>query len=188
MQYAYPHTLDNGAGERLVFQRRVATRNGERVEGENFVTAGNGPPMHVHYLQDEVFTVKSGRAGFQRLGQESEYAGPGETIVFKAGEAHRFWNAGTEVLNCAAYIEPADNIEYFLEQIFASAKSSGNGRPNILDAAYLTHRYRSEYAMLVVPSAVQRFLFPVLIAIGSLMGRYTKYEDAPEPITRALPG
>jgi hypothetical protein len=32
--YPYPHTIDNGAGERITFLRRVPGRNGDRVEGE----------------------------------------------------------------------------------------------------------------------------------------------------------
>jgi quercetin dioxygenase-like cupin family protein len=184
MRFTYPHTIDNGAGERLVFERRVPGPNGDRVEGENFVAPGLGPIMHVHYLQKEVFTVKSGRIGYQRLGQEPQYGGPGDTIEFPAGEPHRFWNAGDDELNCAAYIEPADNIEYFLGEIFASANASGNGRPNLLDAAYLSRRYRSEYGMLQIPALVQRLLFPVLIAIGSMTGRYAKYRNAPEPVYR----
>lgn len=184
MRYSYPHTLDNGHGERLVFLRRVPGKNGDRLEGENFVAPGAGPVMHVHHLQDEVLTVQSGRIGFQRPGQPPEFAGPGETAAFKAGDAHKFWNAGTEVLHCTAYIEPADNIEYFLAKIFESSRESGKGRPNLLDAAYLSHRYRSEYGMLQVPALVQRLLFPVLIAIGTMTGRFRKYADAPEPVRR----
>jgi hypothetical protein len=31
---------------------------------------------------------------------------------------------------------------------------------------------------------VQRIVFPVLVAIGTLLGRYRKYADAPEPVRR----
>src|SRR5919112_3914868 len=123
--YSYPHTIDNGAGERTPSARRVPGAGGDRLEGENVVEPGAGPPMHVHYHQEEVFTVREGRLGYQRLGGPEQFAGPGETVVFPAGEPHRFWNAGDGDLRCAAQVEPADNLEYFLTEIFASTKRNG---------------------------------------------------------------
>jgi quercetin dioxygenase-like cupin family protein len=70
-RYRLPHTIDNGAGERLVFTRRVRGVRGVRLEGETTVQPGAGPPMHVHHLQDEGFTVVEGRLGYQRDGQEA---------------------------------------------------------------------------------------------------------------------
>jgi quercetin dioxygenase-like cupin family protein len=182
--YAYPHTIENGAGERLTFIRRVPGRLGDRVEGENVVAPGAGPPMHVHYLQEESLTVRQGRMGYQRLGEPARFAGPGETVTFPAGEAHRFWNAGDDELRCTAYVEPADNVEYFLTEIFASQRRAGRARPDPFDAAFLTRRYRREFAMLEVPAAVQRFVFPVVTALGALLGRYARYADAPTPVRR----
>jgi hypothetical protein len=53
--YNYPHTIENGHGEQLTFTRRVSTPQGERVEGNNVVKPGAGPPMHNHLFH--------GRAG-----------------------------------------------------------------------------------------------------------------------------
>src|SRR5215208_6574104 len=111
-RYTYPHTIDNGAGERLIFVRGVPGANGERVEAENVVKPGAGPPMHVHFHQEEVFTVREGRIGYQRLGAPEQFAGPGETVAFGPGDAHRFWNAGDVDLRCTGHVEPADNVEY----------------------------------------------------------------------------
>ena len=183
-RYAYPHTIDNGAGERITFVRRVAGAGGDRVEGENVVRPGAGPPMHVHHLQAEVFTVREGRIGYQRPGGPEQFAGPGETVAFAPGEAHRFWNAGEGDLRCTGYVEPADNVEYLLTELFASARRRGGGRPDLFDAAFLVRRYRSEYALMMIPAAVQRVVFPVLVAVGTLLGKYRKYRDAPEPVRR----
>ena len=178
--YTYPHVIENGAGERLVFSRKI----GNRLEGENLVKPGAGPPMHVHHLQDEGFTVREGRIGYQRLGEPEAFAGPGESIVFKAGEPHRFWNAGKADLACTAYVEPADNAEYLLTELFESARRSGRGRPDVFEAAFLMRRYRSEFEMLEIPAAMKRFGFPVLVAIGTLLGKYRRYANAPEPVRR----
>jgi len=183
-RYSYPHTIDDGAGERLTFLRRVPRPDGDRLEVENCVSPGAGPIMHVHHYQDEVVTVKQGRIGYQRLGEAPQFAGPGETVAFKAGEVHKFWNAGNDDLVGTGYIHPADNIEYFLGAIFESRKRSGGSGPNPLDVAYLARRYRSEFGIAAVPAVVQRLVFPVMVAVGTLLGRYAKYADAPEPVRR----
>jgi quercetin dioxygenase-like cupin family protein len=180
---AYPYTIDNGAGERLTFLRRVPGPGGDRLEVENVVEPGSGPVMHVHH-QEEALTVERGRIGYRPPGEAARFAGPGETVVFRAGEPHRFWNAGEEDLRCAGYIEPADNIEYFLAAIFGSQKRGGGTRPNPLDAALLERRYRSEFGMPGIPAPVQRLVFPVLVAVGRALGRYERYADAPEPVRR----
>jgi quercetin dioxygenase-like cupin family protein len=181
-RYTYPHVIENGGGERLAFHRRVPGATGDRLEGENFVQPGAGPPMHVHYLQEEALTVVSGKIGFQRPGQPEQFAGPGQQVVFKAGDAHRFWNAGDDVLHCTAYIEPADNIEFFLGELFASTARNGGSRPGLFDMAYLLTRYRSEFSLLAIPAIVQRVVFPVVAAIGHALGKYHRFANAPEPV------
>ena len=187
-RYTYPHTIENGAGERITFAREVAGSAAgtarERLEGENVVQPGAGPPMHVHHLQEEVLTVRQGRMGYQRLGEPVRYAGPGETVGFAPGEGHKFWNAGEGELLCVGHIEPVHNVEYFLTEMFASMKRHGGGRPGLFDVAFLATRYRSEYAVLEIPPAVQRVVFPVLVAFGRLLGRYKRYADAPPPVLR----
>jgi quercetin dioxygenase-like cupin family protein len=183
-RYSYPHTIDNGAGERLTFIRRVAGPAGDRLEVENVVKPGAGPPMHTHHYQTEALTVRQGRIGYQRPGGPEQFAGPGETVAFKAGDAHRFWNAGADDLVCSGYVEPADNIEYFLGEIYASTKRRGGHGPDMFDAAYLTWRYRSEFTLLAMPAAVRRFVVPLQVGVGTLLGRFRKYADAPEPVRR----
>ena len=76
-RYTYPHTIENGAGERITFLRRVPGATGDRVEGENLAMPGAGPPMHIHHYQVESFTVQRGRIGYQRLGRAGAVRGAG---------------------------------------------------------------------------------------------------------------
>ena len=122
----YPHTIDNGAGERITFLRKVSSPSGDRLEIQSVVTPGAGPPMHVHHHQVEAMTVEQGRIGYR----------------------------------------------------------SGGTRPDPFDAAFLALRYRSEFALVDIPLAVQRFVFPPQVALGKLLGRYRKYANAPEPVRR----
>src|SRR5215204_3513409 len=41
--YRYPHTIENGAGQRITFVRRVQDSAGDCVEVENVVKPGSGP-------------------------------------------------------------------------------------------------------------------------------------------------
>jgi mannose-6-phosphate isomerase-like protein (cupin superfamily) len=177
--YTYPHTSDNGAGERITFVRQVKDAAGERLEGEDLVEPGSGPPTHVHYHQEEGCEVRQGRLGYQRSGEPPRFAGPGETVVFGPGEAHKFWNAGEEDLRATGYIQPAGNAEFFLTALFESQRRNGGGRPDLFDAALLTRRYRSEFYMSEIPAVVQRFVFPVLVALGRVLGKYKSTPTRP---------
>lgn len=182
MNYPLPHTIENGHGEKLIFQRLIEEPDGDRLIGENFVAPGSGPPMHVHWLQDEGFTVLSGTIGYQIQGQPEQFAGPGDSIVFKRGIPHRFWNAGSETLNCSAWLKPANTIIFFLSSIFEAQKKSGKAQPEIFDAAYLLTRYASEYDMLVIPRFVRKVIMPLIYQLGLLLGKYKHFAGAPEPI------
>lgn len=178
----YPYVIENGAGERLTFARRIQEPDGDRLEGESLVSPGAGPPMHVHYQQEEAFTVVRGRLGYQRLGEASAFAEAGQSVVFRAGEPHRFWNAGEDDLHCTAYLKPIGNVEYILAALFESQRNNGGRRPNPFDVAFLMQRYRSEFGMSAIPAGVQQVVFPLLVAVGTVLGKYKKYADAPAPL------
>jgi quercetin dioxygenase-like cupin family protein len=180
----YPHTIDNGDGERLTFLGVRNEADGRQVlEVENLVQPGSGPPMHVHYLQEESLTVQEGRMGYRLAGAPDRVAGPGDTVTFAPGQMHRFWNASNGVLRCSGWASPPDNLEYYLSEVFASMRRGG-GRPNPFDAVYLLGRYRTEFGMGQIPAPVRVVVFPLLRAVGRLLGRDRRYMNAPPPIRR----
>ncbi len=181
-RYSYPHTIDNGSGEQITFVKYVKDETGDYLEVENTVAPNAGPPMHVHWKQEESLTVFQGTIGVQILGEGEQFFEVGQTATFKAGVPHRFWNAGTEPLICKGYIKPADNIEYFLTEIFQSTKANGGERPGLFDSAYLTTKYKSEFEMSEIPAFVKKVIFPVVVFLGTLLGKYGKYKDAPEAV------
>jgi quercetin dioxygenase-like cupin family protein len=178
---AYPYSIENGHGETMTFFG--LSKDGDRVEAEARAQPGAGPPMHVHHLQEEAMQVVSGRLGYQVLGEEPKFAGPGDLAIFAPGVAHKWWNAGSDELRATGWAKPPDNIEFFLGAIFASVKATGKGRPSLFDAAFLMTRYRSEFGMLEIPALVQRAVFPLLVIVGRLLDKYRKFTDAPEPIS-----
>jgi 2-iminobutanoate/2-iminopropanoate deaminase len=162
---------DEDRRERVTLRLFRALRGG-RLEGETRLAPGAGPPRHVHFLQDEGFTVVQGRIATERLGEAPVYAEAGESVVFPADVPHKFWNAGDTELHCSAWVEPPGNVVYLLQQLFASQQRNGGARPSLLDIAFLMKRYRGEFAMVEIPAVAQRLLFPVLVAIGTVIGAY----------------
>lgn len=183
----YPRTIDDKHGSRMTF----LGDSGDRLEISGSVDPGAGPPMHVHHLQSETITVRSGRIGYVVAGEPERFAGPGETAHFAAGVPHRFWNAGDTEAVITGSASPPHNMEWFLTQVYASSATHG-GRPSTLDGAYLMTRYRSEFEMTEIPIPVRRFVFPLVALIGRVFGRYGHFADAPAPIQRpssaTLPG
>lgn len=177
----YPYTIHNGHGEELTFLRR-GIRNGiEFLEVENSVSPGSGPPMHVHYHQDESLTIMQGTMGVETAGEQPRVLTTGESITFKRGVMHRFWNAGETTLKCIGEVSPPHNLEYFLTEIYRSTRS-GNGKPGAFDSAFLLSRFKSEFDMQEIPGFVKNVVFPIILAWGKLRGQHKKFADAPSPI------
>src|SRR5687768_8941422 len=176
MNYRLPHTIKNCIGEELTFLSLVQEADGDKLLVENHVQPGASVVMHTHHLQEEALTVVNGRIGYQIRGQEPQYAGPGSTVVFARGVAHRFWNAGDEVLHCTGYIKPANTIVFYLSAIYAAQNKANSGRPELFDAAYLMTRYSSEYDMPDLPWPVKKIIVPVTYFIGKLIGKYKHFE------------
>jgi quercetin dioxygenase-like cupin family protein len=175
----FPVTIESKHGEKLVFKRLVTEPDGRQwLDVENFVSPGAGPPMHVHFRQEESLTVVTGTIGYEVLGQQPKTAGIGETVTFKAGVAHRFWNAGDNTLHCTGYITPPDNIVYFLSEVYRAINIGGK-QPDTYSIAFLLTRYKSEYDMLVIPTFVKKVIFPITLFFGRLSGKHKRFANAP---------
>ena len=182
MSYQLPHTNENVIGEKLTFLRKEQGPDGEVLLCENYVQPGAGVPMHVHFLQEEALTVVTGRIGYQIKGEGPRFAEPGDSVVFAKGVAHRFWNAGEDVLHCTGYLKPANTIVFYLSSIYAAQNKAGSARPEMFDAAYLMTRYSAEYDMTDIPWLVKKIVVPITYFIGKLLGKYSHFKNAPEPV------
>ena len=182
MKYTYPHTINNGGGEQITFVQFIDNAAGGTLEIENRVKPGSGPPMHVHFLQDESLTVIEGKIGAQVAGQEPTFHGPGETVTFTRGTPHRFWNAGEDILVCKGWASPAYNMEYFLTEIYRSIRENGGEKPSAFDGAYLQSKYKSEFDLTEIPLIVKKVIFPIVLAIGKLAGKHRKFDGGPEAV------
>lgn len=181
MNKTLPHTIEIIAQEKLTFSRIIVKEEVEYLEFVHEIQPTWGPAMHVHYKQDESITIVSGVMGYQVFGGQPKHAVPGETLLFKAGTPHRFWNAGLDVLYCKGYNSPANNVVYFLSELCKSANENA-GKPGMYDTAYLLNRYKSEFGLLEISPFVKKVVFPIVLFLGNLIGRKKKFADAPPPI------
>lgn len=169
-------------GEKIIFHRLEQEADGEKLIVENFVTPGHGPLMHTHFLQDEQLTVVKGKLAYQILGQPIAYVSEGQTVLFKRGVPHRFWNAGEDMLTCKGWIKPAHSIVFFLSAIYAAQNKSGKAKPEAFDGAFLMNRYASEYDLPEIPKLVKSTLIPMTYYLGKVLGKYAHFKDAPPAV------
>lgn len=184
MKYPYPlpHTISNPFGEVLIFESKEIEDEVEKMIVRNKVSPGSGPPYHVHFKQEESLTVVKGVMGYQVDGAEEKLLHEGESVLFKRGEMHRFWNAGESPLECQGWIKPANTIDYFLTALYISATKSGKPGGDPFDGAFLLTRYKSEYDIKDVPAIVKKIVFPIIVFVGKILGKYKHFKNAPPSI------
>lgn len=171
----------NKNGETLIITKTAAETGGLLTEFEGLDEPGIGPPMHVHFKQEEKVKVLKGKMHVKTLTKEFSLT-EGQEYIFAAGEAHQFWNEGNEILHYAGHVKPANNYEYFIRHIYQSSNAANDDKPNPFDAAFLLTKYKSEMDMLVIPKPVKKIVFPILLIIGKLTGKFRKFADAPAAI------
>lgn len=167
--------------ETLIITKTASETNGMITEFEGFDEPGIGPPYHVHFKQEEGIEILKGRMRVKTPDKEFVLTA-GEQYSFAPGEAHKFWNDGNEKLHYKGYLKPSLNYEYFIEQVYRSANKAGYDRPGAFDAAFLLTRYKSEFDILEIPRPVKMIVFPLLLILGRLTGKFSIYKNAPPPL------
>jgi mannose-6-phosphate isomerase-like protein (cupin superfamily) len=130
-----------------------------------------GPPLHVHSHLREEGVVKSGSLGAQ-IGKEKIVLRAGETGVFPAGVAHKWWNARDDLLELSGRVTPAGDLDRYLQALFAVLNASPSGRPSIFYLAHVLWRHRHTQAVMMPPQTIQRVVFPLVMLVGRILGKY----------------
>lgn len=146
----------------------------------------DGPPLHQHFQEREEGMVKAGMLG-ARVGDKELIVPAGGSAVFPAGVAHKWWNAGEDLLELSGRVIPAVDLDRYLQAVFAILNASSTGRPSVFYIAHALWRHRHTQASLVPPRFVQRILFPVVLLIGRILGKYRgeSWPGSPESCTGA---
>ena len=130
-----------------------------------------GPPMHIHFAEDESTEVLAGTMSVALDGQEFQ-VGTSESAFFPKGSTHRWWNDADEDLQFRGVASPAVDLDVYLHGLFDVINSAGTGRPSLFYLAHLMRRHRKTQVALEVPAVMQRFGFPLVVLLGTLMGKY----------------
>jgi mannose-6-phosphate isomerase-like protein (cupin superfamily) len=187
--------VENRHTGEILRMRRVRGIDGHTVlvlEG-SLPPGTSGPPLHVHFDSRETILVKSGLLGV-RIGREQFDVPPEKTAVVPAGVWHTWWNAGDEPLETSGRAVPASDLDRFIQALFAVVNASSSGRPPIFYLAHVLWRHRRTQAVARPPKAVQRMVFPLILLLGTALGKYrgtawpgspASCPGAPEVVTRA---
>jgi len=172
----------------IVRMRRVRDASGQIslfIDG-SLPPGMNGPPIHAHIHQQEEIVVKAGSLG-ARIANEKIVVPAGGTAVFPAGVVHSWWNAGTDVLELSGWATPAGDLDRFLQALFAVLNANASGRPSIFYLAQVLWRHRHTQAIMKPPVAIQRIVFPLILLIGRVLGKYrgVEWPGSPESCTGA---
>lgn len=158
-------------GEVLSISRRQ--KDGEDVlELQGTLPAHRqGPPLHVHYLEDEEGRVTEGRLSLDVGGRRMD-VGVGETVRLPRGVPHRWWNDGDQPVVFEGCTRPVADLDRYLQAVFEVMNAGTPDRPPLFYLAHVALRHRRTQAALVMPLPLQAVLFRAVVAIGTILGRY----------------
>lgn len=130
-----------------------------------------GPPMHIHFVEDEEVHIRSGTLSAVLDGRQIS-AGPGQSTSILRGVPHRWWNGGDEMLEFEGYARPAVDLDRYLQAVFEVTNAGSAGRPPLFYMAHVALRHRHTQVVLILPRPIQAVLFRAIVAIGTALGRY----------------
>jgi quercetin dioxygenase-like cupin family protein len=165
--------LENRRTGEMLRMRRVRDAGGEPVlliDG-SLPPGTSGPPPHIHFHEHEEGVVKAGTLG-ARVGNEKITRAAGGSAVLPAGVVHAWWNAGDDVLEMSGRVVPAVDLDRYLQAIFAVLNANPPGRPSIFYLVHVLWRHRNTQALVSPPRIVQRIVFPFVLLVGRVLGKY----------------
>ena len=180
--------LENRHTGEILRMRRLRDSAGQTIltiDG-SLPPGANGPPLHIHFHEREEGVVKAGSLGAQ-IGTEKVVVHAGGTGTFPAGVVHKWWNAGDDLLELSGRVVPAVDLDRYLQAVFAVLNASASGTPSVFYMAHILWRHRHTQSVVAPPRAIQRILFPLVLLVGRILGKYRGYDwpGSPESCTGA---
>lgn len=135
-------------------------------------SGGKGPPLHKHVMEVEEGVVASGTLGAAVDGKKVVIAAGG-SASFPDGVVHSWWNEGEDTLLFNGRATPVVDLDRFLQALFAVINAGEAGkRPPMFYLAHVLWRHRRTQVIVAPPFAVQRIVFPLVLLVGHLLGKY----------------
>lgn len=114
--------IKDGEGEEIrgpvggpaLIKARAETTNGAFTALVNAIAPGQGPPLHIHVREDEMYYVLGGHLRF-KIGDQMLDAETGSFVFIPRGTEHCFQNAGSGPARLLVMFAPA-GMERFFEE------------------------------------------------------------------------
>jgi quercetin dioxygenase-like cupin family protein len=158
-------------GEVLTIRRIVIDGRTSLFLSGTLPAHSQGPPLHIHHQEHEGGIVRAGTLSAILEGQRLQ-ARAGESVSLPAGAAHRWWNDGDETLVFEGTVSPVVDLDRYLQAMFDVLNSGTADRPPLFYIAMVSWRHRHTQTVLLMPRALQSVMLPLIVAIGTLLGRY----------------
>jgi len=181
-------TIELGhTGERLAMWRTRDSSGVEELQMTGHLPAyQQGPPLHIHFREDEHTEVVAGTLSASVDGKDLVVEAGG-SACFPKGSVHRWWNDGDEELVFRGVATPAVDLDRYLQALFEVINAGGPYHPPVFYMAHLVRRHRHTQLALGVSHGFQRVLFPIVMVLGTLLGKYrgTGWPGCPDRCTGA---
>ena len=172
--------IDQQSGDSFEFIETSKDTHGDRVTLQiTLKSKGKTVDDHIHLIQSETFKVISGRLTYF-LNKEKKYLSKGESITLPKNMAHNHYNTDDEPVVYIQTIEPAMDIDYFIENLIGMTNDGKvkNGQLPFLQAM-VTGRYLESPSRLAgIPRGIQEVLINTLGPLSRIFGYraiYKKY-------------
>jgi quercetin dioxygenase-like cupin family protein len=109
------HTIQGPVGGPAVIKARAETTNGTFTALETLIPPQQGPPLHIHIREDEMYYVLDGRVRFKADDRMFE-APAGSFMFIPRGTPHCFQNVGDAAARLLVMFTPA-GMERFFEGV-----------------------------------------------------------------------
>lgn len=145
-----------------------------------------GPPLHVHFQEEERVEVVSGAASVVVDGKRLVLK-VGEPVCFPIGSVHTWWNEADEELVLRGVATPVVDLDRYLQAVFEVLDAGPPNRPPIFYMAHVLYRHRKTQLTPFIPRAMQRVLLPIVVLVGTILGKYrgTNWPGCPSRCTGA---
>lgn len=104
--------MQGPAGGPLVLKARAETTNGSVTAFENIIACGQGPGLHLHVREDEMYYVLDGALAFQ-AGEHRFDAPTGAFVFIPRGTPHCFANLADDPARVLVVFTPAGMERFF---------------------------------------------------------------------------
>ncbi|MEM8529890.1 MAG: cupin domain-containing protein [Chloroflexota bacterium] len=154
--------INQTTGEQICFVHTAASTNGAYVQFENFIQAGqDGPPTHMHFRQEEQFTVLSGELRLVVDGRAIKLC-EGETATVPSGTPHTFDNRNGNDVLFRVTLTPALDSEYMFTEMIRLANERNTARPSLRQLAAIFQGLEGRFYLAGPPRILQDMLFSIL--------------------------